>query len=307
MMCGSSDFQSPGSKIGAWLLAARPKTLWAAAAPVLVGTALAYEAGVAHGPSALFALLGALFIQVGTNFSNDYLDFVQGADAETRKGPMRVTQAGLIPVKTMRRATVAAFALAFFSGLYLIYRGGWPVLAIGVVSIVAGVLYTAGRYSLAYLGLGDVAVLVFFGPVAVGGTYYVQALAVAPSAFPLVLLAGLAPGLLATAILLVNNVRDVEEDRAASKKTVVVRFGRGVGVALYGGCFAGAALVPVALVLLTGRHPWVLAASLILPLAVPLVRRLRARQEPNVLNALLARTAQVLLAYSIAFSVGWNV
>ena len=303
----SSNVQSSTSQIGAWLLAARPKTLWAAAAPVLVGTALAYEAGAAHAPSAFFALLGALLIQVGTNFSNDYLDFVQGADADTRKGPTRVTQAGLISVRDVRRATIFTFALAFLSGLYLIYRGGWPVLAIGVVSIMAGMLYTAGRYSLAYLGLGDVAVLLFFGPVAVGGTYYVQALTAAPPALPLVLLAGLAPGLLATAILLVNNVRDVEEDCAASKKTVVVRFGRGVGVALYAACFAGAALVPVALFLLTGRHPWVLAASLILLLAVPLIRQLRARREPDVLNPLLARTAQVLLAYSIVFSVGWNV
>ncbi len=216
------------SSVQTWLLAIRPKTLGAAVAPVLVGTAMAVEAGRGHVPSAFVALACALLIQIGTNFSNDYLDFEKGADAETRKGPTRVTQAGLVTPQGMRRATAGVFGLAFALGLYLVYRGGWPVLLIGVLSIAAGVLYTAGRFSLAYLGLADGAVLLFFGPVAVGGTYYVQALAVTPA----VLVGGLAPGLLATAVLLVNNVRDVAEDRAAGKRTLVVRRGRRFGVGL---------------------------------------------------------------------------
>lgn len=295
--------------LATWCLAARPKTLGAAAAPVVVGTAMAVEAGAAHAPSAAVALLCAVLIQIGTNFSNDYLDFVQGADSAARQGPTRATQAGLISVSTMRRATALAFALAFALGLYLVYRGGWPVLLIGVVSIAMGVLYTAGRYSLAYLGLGDLAVLVFFGPVAVGGTYYVQAVGqpAALALLPRVLVAGLAPGLLATAILVVNNLRDVEEDRAASKKTLVVRFGRPFGVALYAVCIAGAALVPVALFALTREHPWAMAALVLVPAAWPVLRTLRRAEQPAALNPLLGRTAQLLLAYSVLFSVGWNL
>ncbi|MFB3133801.1 MAG: 1,4-dihydroxy-2-naphthoate octaprenyltransferase, partial [Rhodothermales bacterium] len=164
------------SPLAIWTAAARPKTLGAAVAPVLVGTAMAWEAGGFHAPAALCALLGALLIQIGTNFSNDYADFLKGADTGVRKGPLRVTQAGLVAPATMKRATVLVFALAFVVGLYLIWRGGWPILVIGVLSILSGVFYTVGRYSLADLGLADVFVLVFFGPVAVGGTYYVQAL-----------------------------------------------------------------------------------------------------------------------------------
>ena len=291
------------SAVRVWAQAARPQTLGAAVAPVVVGTAMAVEAGAFHALSAGCALLGAVLIQVGTNFSNDYLDFLKGADRETRQGPTRATQAGWVSVRSMRRATILAFALAFVSGLYLIVRGGWPVLAVGLCSIAAGVWYTAGRWSLAYLGLADLFVLVFFGPVAVGGTYYVQALALdAP-----VLVAGLGPGFLATGILLVNNLRDRAEDARTGKKTVVVRFGRGVGRGLYAACVAGAALVPVALVAWRGAHPWALAASGVALAAVPAARRLWQTTDPSALNPLLGRTAQVLVAYSLAFSVGWNV
>ena len=190
---------------------------------------MAVEAGVFHALSGMLALLGAILIQIGTNFYNDYADFLKGADTSDRKGPMRATQAGLVKPESMKRATIAVFALAVASGLYLIWRGGLPVLMIGVFSILFGILYTAGRYSLAYLGIADLFVLVFFGPVAVGGTYYVQALAIES----VVLVAGFAPGLLAVAILLVNNIRDIDEDRAAGKKTLIVRMGRRFGVVAY--------------------------------------------------------------------------
>lgn len=291
------------SPLRIWWLALRPKTLGAAVAPVLVGTALAVEASAWHGPSAAVALACALLIQVGTNFSNDYLDYERGTDDEARQGPLRVTQAGLVTPARMRRATVGVFAAAFLLGLYLVYRGGWPVLAIGTASIVAGVLYTWGRYALAYLGLADLFVLTFFGPVAVGGTYYVQALQVTP----LVLLAGLGPGLLATAVLLVNNVRDVEGDRRAGKRTLVVRMGRPFGVALYGACLAGAALVPVALYALTGRHPAVLLAALVGPAGAGLVRTLHASRDGARLNQLLARTGQLLMLYAALFTLGWTL
>jgi len=292
------------SAVGVWVQAARPQTLGAAVAPVVVGTAMAVEAGAFHAVSALCAALGAVFIQIGTNFSNDYLDFVKGADRESRRGPTRATQAGWVSVKAMRRATILTFTLAFASGLYLIWRGGWPVLAIGLCSIASGVWYTAGRWSLAYLGLADFFVLVFFGPVAVGGTYYVQALTVNGP----VLVAGMAPGLLATGILLINNLRDREEDARANKKTLVVRFGRATGRRLYAACVIGAALVPVALVSWTDGHAWALAAVGVAVGAAPLLCRLwQANDDPRALNPLLARTARLLVAYSLVFSVGWNL
>jgi 1,4-dihydroxy-2-naphthoate octaprenyltransferase len=284
-------------------MAARPKTLGAAVAPVLLGTAMAYEAGALHGPAALCALLGAVLIQVGVNYHNDYTDFVKGTDTAERVGPTRVTQAGYVAPNTMRRATAVVFALAVLAGVYLIIRGGWPILLIGVLSIASAVLYTAGPYSLADTGLADLFVLVFFGPVAVGGTFYVQALTIT---WPVVV-AGLGPGLLSEGILLVNNIRDLEGDRAAGKRTLPVRLGRRFGVMLYAACIMGAALVPVGLYAATGSHPWVLLASPVLLLAVAPIRTLRGEREPERLNPLLAVTGRLLMLYSVAFAVGWVV
>ena len=289
------------SRIRIWALAARPKTLWAAVVPVVVGTAMAVGAGGFHAPSAFFALLGAVLIQVGTNYINDYYDFLKGADTVSRKGPVRALQSGLVSAETTRRAAALVFALAVVDGLYLVWRGGWPVLLIGVLSIIAGVLYTAGRYSLAYLGLADVFVVLFFGPVAVGGTYYVQTLGINGA----VLFAALGPGLLSAAILLVNNVRDVDEDRRANKKTLVVRLGRKTGVALYALCAGVAALIPVVLYLATGEHPWAIAALIVLPLAVPVVRTLASSKDPLALNPMLGATSRLLLVYGLLFSIGW--
>lgn len=268
---------------------------------------MAVEAGAFHALAAACAFLGALFIQIGTNYSNDYHDFVKGADTAERKGPMRVTQAGLVTPEATRRAAVVAFALAVAAGTYLMSRGGWPIVTIGVLSILSGVLYTAGRYSLAYLGLADLFVLVFFGPVAVAGTFYVQAVddPAALDLLPEVAFAGLGPGLLATAILLVNNIRDVDEDCAANKRTLVVRLGRSVGIGLYIACVVAAALVPVVLWQWTGAHPWVMGASLACLLAIPIVRALRTERDATRLNPLLGATARLLLVYSVLFSIGW--
>ncbi|MEM1044191.1 MAG: 1,4-dihydroxy-2-naphthoate polyprenyltransferase [Bacteroidota bacterium] len=295
------------SPVRTWLLAARPKTLPAAAAPVVVGTAMAVEAGAFHLAAAVCALLGALFIQIGTNYANDYHDFVQGADTADRKGPVRVTQAGLASPAATKRAALLAFVLAVAAGTYLMIRGGWPIVTIGVLSLVCGWLYTAGRYSLAYLGIADLFVLAFFGPVAVAGTYYVQAVgdAAALGLLPVVVAAGLGPGLLATAILLVNNIRDVDEDRAADKRTLIVRLGREVGVRLYALCVAAAALVPVALWLWTREHALSMLAATVLPLALPAVRQLREERDAVRLNPLLGATARLLLIWSVLFSVGW--
>lgn len=264
---------------------------------------MAVEAGAFHGPAAVLALLGAILIQVGVNYHNDYADYVKGADTEARVGPTRVTQAGYVAPETMRRATTVVFALAVLAGVYLIVRGGWPVLLIGVLSIASAVLYTAGPYSLADTGLADLFVLTFFGPVAVGGTYYVQALDITGP----VLVAGLGPGLLAEGILLVNNVRDMDGDRKAGKKTLPVRFGRRFGVGLYVACVTGAALLPVLLFLTTGMHPWAMMAAVVLPIAVPLIRRLARTNDPARLNPLLAATGRLLVLYSVLFAVGWMI
>ncbi|MFB6271369.1 MAG: 1,4-dihydroxy-2-naphthoate polyprenyltransferase [Salinibacter sp.] len=289
-----------------WLWAARPKTLGAAVAPVLVGTGMAVEAGAWHPLSAALALVGAVLIQIGVNYHNDYADYVQGADTEDRVGPLRVTQAGLVAPETMRRATILVFGLAVVSGLYLIHRGGWPILVVGLASIGAAIWYTAGRYSLAALGLADLFVFVFFGPVAVGGTYYVQALSLPVE----VLAAGAGPGLLSIAILLVNNVRDVAEDREAGKRTLVVRFGRRFGAVAYGVCVGGALILSAVLaagLLGTDVHVWAAAPLLLLPLALRPVRTMATTTDPDQLNPLLGATGRILLLWAVLFTVGWNL
>ena len=293
-------------RVRVWLQAARPKTLGAAVAPVLVGTGMAVEGGGWHPLSALLALVGAVLIQIGVNYHNDYADYVQGADTDDRVGPLRVTQAGLVDPDTMRRATILVFALAVLAGVYLIIRGGGPILAVGLASIGAAIWYTAGRYSLAALGLADLFVFVFFGPVAVGGTYYVQALSLPME----VIAAGAGPGLLSIGILLVNNVRDVVQDRQADKRTLVVRFGRRFGVVAYGVCVLGALVLPVGLaagVGTTDPHPWAALPLVLVPLAVRPIRVLAETTDPEALNPLLGATGRILVLWAVLFTIGWNL
>ena len=209
-------------RIKNWLLAARPKTLTVSLAPILVGTALAHQEGFFSGFYLTLTLLGAVFIQIGTNLCNDYFDFQKGADTPERVGPTRVTQAGLISPHQVKIGFVTVFSLAMAVGFLLVLRGGWVICLIGIASILSGIAYTAGPYALAYLGLGELFVLIFFGPVAVAGTYYIQALKFSW----LSCWAGIALGLLACAILVVNNLRDIEQDKKANKKTLAVRFGK---------------------------------------------------------------------------------
>ena len=291
-----------------WLEAARPKTLPAAVAPVLVGIGLAVEAGAFHALAALCALAGALLIQIGTNYANDAEDFARGADTDARKGPRRATASGAVTAGQMRAAAASRSGSRSPRASTSSSRGGWPILALGLASIASGYAYTAGRYALAYTGLADLFVLVFFGPVAVGGTYYVQALDL-PGWVPV---AGLGPGFLATAILIANNVRDVDEDRAADKRTLVVRFGRAFGVRLYGVCVSGAVVVPASLALVAHQggdgHIGVLAASALAAfLGRPLARTLATTSDPAVLNPLLGKTAGLLFLYSVAFALGWTL
>ena len=291
------------NKIKTWWLAARPKTLPAAASPVIMGTAMAVADGVFHLPSAIVAFLGALLIQVGTNYANDYFDFKKGADTEHRIGPTRATQAGWVTPESMKRAFILTFGLAFVIGMYLVFRGGWPILLIGVASILFGIFYTGGPSPLGYNGTADFFVLIFFGPVAVGGTYYVQSLDINT----IVLLAGLAPGFISTAILTVNNLRDVFSDRDAGKRTLVVRFGVVFGRMEYLVCLIVASCVPVILYVLHGGSVFAVMASLALLIAIPDIKTIWKISGSPVLNNVLANTGRFLFLFSLLFSIGWLI
>jgi len=291
------------SKLRVWVLAARQKTLWAAVAPVLIGTAMAFEDRAGHWPSALAALVGAVLIQIGTNFANDYFDFKKGADQHERLGPTRMTQAGLIKPHSMRTATIIAFSLVLLVGIYLVWRGGWPIAIIGLLSILFGIMYTGGPYPLGYHSLGEVFVLIFFGPVAVGGTYYVQALDINS----IVLLAGLSPGLFSVAILTVNNLRDVESDKLTGKKTLAVRFGKTFARVQYLLSIVIATLLPVFFCLTTHRHFFSLLSLLVLPVAISAIKTVFSKTDGAALNNVLATTGKLLLLYSVIFSVGWLI
>ena len=285
--------------LSAWILAARPKTLLASFCPVAIGTSMALLDGQFHLPALAAAFTGAVTIQIGTNYCNDYFDYFQGADTEDRKGPTRAVQAGLISPRAMLVGTVLMFAIAAVATLYLVYRAGWPFLVIGATSILFGVLYTAGRYSLAYVGLGDPFVLLFFGPVAVTGTYYVQSL---KFSWPVVV-AGLAPGLLATGLLVVNNLRDIDEDRAANKRTLAVRFGKRFSRVQYTACVMIAALIPLVLCYQFQLPSRVLAASLVALPGYLVIRRVW-KSDGRHLKSSLGMTAGLLLLYTVLFCAG---
>ncbi len=294
-----TDHSGRLSAVQTWILAARPKTLPAAASPTIVGTAVAIHAGVFRLWPALAALLGALLIQIGTNLANDVFDYRRGADAVGRLGPLRVTQAGLLtPVQVMVGMSVT-FGLATLVGVYLTWVGGWPIVLIGVLSLVSGLAYTGGPFPLGYNGLGDVFVFIFFGLAAVCGTYYVQAGTVSSIAF----WSAVPMGALTTAILVVNNLRDIETDRAVGKRTLAVRLGaRGARVE-YVLLLTVAYLLPL-LTWLAGVTPvWILLTWLSLSLVRPLLR-LIFRRQGRILNQALAWTARLELVYSLLFSLG---
>jgi 1,4-dihydroxy-2-naphthoate polyprenyltransferase len=285
-----------------WLMAARPRTLPAAIAPVFVGTAAAVEwAGRLPRAGALVAaLIGSIFIQIGTNLSNDYSDAKRGADAADRLGPVRVTSAGLVTPQRVLVATWIAFGVAVACGIYLTAVAGVAILIVGIFSIAAGVLYTGGPRPYGYAGFGEVFVFLFFGLVAVNGSYYVQLERL--DALPLGL--SIAVGFLATAILVVNNVRDVETDRRAGKNTLAVRMGRRNAVVLYRLFVLGAFVVlPIAL-LSGGGSLLPLIGLLALPLAVPPLRTMSNRTDGPALNEALAQTGALLGAFSLLVSLG---
>jgi 1,4-dihydroxy-2-naphthoate octaprenyltransferase len=282
-----------------WILAARPKTLPAALAPVLVGTAVAWTAGGFRAGPAAAAALGALLLQIGSNLANDVFDFERGADRDDRSGPLRVTQAGLLTPSQVRAGMIAVFGFALLVGIYLTIEAGWPVVVIGLSAIAAAIAYTGGPFPLGYNGLGDLFVMIFFGFAAVCGTAFVQAEFVPAAAWP----AGFAAGCLATAILVVNNVRDLEQDRESGKRTLPVRFGRPWGVAEFAALVVLAYLVPSLLVLADPAAMPLLLVLLSAPLALPLIHSLRHERGP-ALNHTLAGTARLFLVWSVLYSAG---
>jgi 1,4-dihydroxy-2-naphthoate octaprenyltransferase len=287
----------------AWILAARPRTLPVAVAPVLVGTALAIAEGSARALPAAAALLGALLLQIGANFANDLFDAEKGADGDDRIGPPRAMQLGLVSARQMRFAIACSFGAAALVGSYLVFVGGWPIVAIGLASIAAALAYTGGPFAFGYRGLGDIAVFIFFGPVAVAGSHYVQAL----SFSSLALSASLPIGALATAILVVNNLRDIDSDARVGKRTLAVRIGARATRIEYAGLLIFAYAIAPDFWLLGFASAWVALPLLTLPWALALARRIATSSDGPTLNRSLADTARLTLAFSLLFSIGWLV
>jgi len=288
------------SKMRSWILAARPKTLPAAVVPVLVGSAVAWSSGGFSFWPAFVACTCALCIQIATNFANDYFDFVKGADTEKRVGPVRVVQSGLIAPAHVRNAMIAVLVITFVLGLYLVAIGGWPILLIGLVSILCAVIYTAGPFPLAYLGLGDVFVFFFFGIVAVTGTHFVQTLHWSRDA----LIPSIPIGAIATAILVVNNYRDIDTDREVGKRTLAVRMGRSASVTEFRLLLVAAYLIPIGQVFIGSGHVWLILPLASLPLAWKLQAIVVRSTDGTLLNNALGGTGKLLALYGSLYSIG---
>lgn len=283
----------------AWALAIRPRTLPAAAAGVIMGSALAWRDGLFRFDAMLVCLMTALLLQIGSNLANDVFDFERGTDTAERLGPTRVTQAGMLTPSQVKIGMAVVFGLAGLLGLYLAWLGGWPILLVGLAAIVAAIAYTGGPFPLGYYGLGDLFVFLFFGLAAVAGTYYVQAGFVSAAAWWM----AIPPGLMITAILVVNNLRDLESDRRAGKRTLAVRMGERGSKVQYLICMIFAYLVVLLTILLGALPPLSLLAWASLPFAVR-AAKVVLTQKGRPLNAALAGTGQTALAFSLLFWLG---
>src|SRR3954463_9092511 len=299
----SASSRSAPDLVGAlrlWVVAARPRTLPAAVAPVLVGTALAGSEDVFKPLRFISALIGSIFIQVGTNLANDYSDARRGADTEDRLGPVRVTAGGPMPPRQVLVGTYVAFGIAVLAGAYLIAVAGWQLLLVGVASIAAGVLYPGGPKPYGYEGLGELFVFLFFGVVAVVGSYFVQVEELEWEGFAL----SVRVGLLASAILVVNNVRDVDTDRRAGKRTLAVKLGRSGARTLFDAMLALAFLSPIVIVLAGGLDAWILLSLLAAPLALPVRRAVRTRTDGASFTAPWGATAPLFPVFRIWLAAG---
>lgn len=283
-----------------WVLASRPKTLPAAIAPVFIGTSVAYYDNKNNLIAASIALICALLIQIGTNFVNDLYDHLKGSDGDERVGPKRALATGIISINEMKLAISVTFGVTFLLGLYLVNLAGWPILIVGVLSIASGYAYTAGPYPLAYNGLGDIFVFAFFGVVAVVGTYYVQTLQLTE----LIFVASIPAGTLVTNILVVNNYRDIDEDRGNNKNTLAVIFGKQFSRAQYSLQLLVAYVVPVFIFIKYGTSWMILLPLITLPLGIKLFKMLTYLRGEE-LNTTLELTAKLSVLFSILFSIGF--
>lgn len=283
-----------------WLRAARPQTLPASVIPVITGGALAHYHQLFRWDTTIVALICALLIQIGTNFANDYYDFVKGADREDRIGFTRATSAKLVTPQAMFRATYLTMALAFFIGLYLVWIAGWPIFLIGVFSLIFGVAYTGGPYPLGYNGLGDLFVFLFFGFAAVMGTYYVNTMEWSADAF----WASVPVGALAVNILVVNNLRDVHQDVISGKRTLGVLLGEGALKAEYAVLAGISFAVPAVLFFSYGYSIWIFLPLISAPACFLLLSQIFFHNDKSTLNKTLERTAQFMILFGLLFSTG---
>ena len=295
----SSEELSSASRLSLWWLAARPKTLPAAAAPVVLGTAVAIADNLFAVLPALAAFVGALFLQIGVNLANDYFDAKNQIDTEARLGPVRVTQSGLIPARQVKGGMICCLAIAAVCFTYLGFIGGLPLIVIGICSIIAALAYSGGPLPLASNSLGELFVFIFFGPIAVCGTYYAQALTLSS----LVIVASVPAGFLITAIMVVNNLRDIETDGKAGKYTLAVRLGRAKTILLYQGLIWSSYLVPLAMLLLPTVNLPVLLPFITTYGGWRLHRQIGAAKGPE-LNEILARTARLSFLFCFLFALG---
>ena len=287
------------TNINVILSAIRPKTLVASFCPILLGTVLATVSGRPHWLTALCCLITGLLIQIGTNLANDYYDFLHGADTPHRKGPQRLTSAGIIAPHTMKKAFIIVFIAAFFFGLTLVYRGGLEFLILGIICILVGILYTGGPYPLGYHGLGDICVFIFFGPVAVGATYYLQTFELNMQ----VLLLGCCLGLLSTALIAVNNIRDHNEDQKNRKKTLAVLLGIRFVQYEYLFCVVLPSIIPLIYLYLPPYQIGLVIIIWNLVLAKPVYKDIFIKKETE-LNAVLGKTAKLIASYTILVCIG---
>lgn len=284
--------------MNALLLATRPKTLIASISPMCIGTAMAYANGAFHFWVFLFTILTGIGIQISTNFANDLYDFLKGADTKERKGPTRVTASGLLQVGQVKLATFFIMGLTAVCGSLLVFRGGWMIGVLVALALLLALGYTTGPFPLSYLGIAEIFVLVFFGPVAAGFTYYLQTLSLSLPPF----IAGFAPGLISCGLLIINNLRDIEEDRKSNKHTLVARFGISFGKWEYAISLLLACMIPLCL---HQKPPLILLCLLCLLPAAFLIRDVFKISDPYLYNPVLGKTGKILTLYTFIFSVGY--
>lgn len=298
----TTDKQVSHSSLKIWYLAARPRTLTAAVMPVMIGSALAYRDGFFDSTVALVALLCAFLLQIGSNFANDLFDFLSGADTRERKGPMRVVASGLVSPAQMKAALVIVFGLAFILGLYLITIGGWPILVIGIASIIVAITYTGGPYPLGYYGWGDLMVFLFFGFIGTMGTYYVHSLQLSITSF----LLSIPVGALITNILIINNYRDVDTDAKAGKRTTAVIFGKKFARTEFAVFLFSAYGIPLIVWLFFDLSAWILLPFFSFPLGLRVLAMMNTLHGRE-LNLALEQSAKLVALYGILFAIGISV